>query len=52
LTPFTKDGFFQYENEKLDIFFREEDGKMFIEVIPYNGKPVRAAARMTNSGNR
>jgi predicted alpha/beta superfamily hydrolase len=46
LTPFVKDGFFQYENEKADILFQEDGGKMYIMVSSNNGKPTRAAERV------
>ncbi|HEY2581446.1 MAG TPA: alpha/beta hydrolase-fold protein [Mucilaginibacter sp.] len=45
LTPFTKDGFFQYENQRGDIFFKVEGGKMYIDYVPYNQKPIRSFER-------
>jgi hypothetical protein len=50
LTPFTKDGFFQYGNEKADIFFKAEGGKMVILVVPYNQKPIPSAERVLAGG--
>lgn len=50
LTPFTKDGFFQYENQKADIFFEPEGDKMYIMVSSNNQKPNRAAERVVLNG--
>ena len=41
LVPFSKDGFFLYENEKMDILFKEENGKKYLLVISPNEKPTR-----------
>ena len=54
LTPFTKDGFFQYENERGDIMFKEESGKRVIYYVPYNQKPNAVAERLLagNTGGK
>lgn len=41
LVPYTKDGFFMYENEKTDISFKEENGKMYILAGSPGEKPDR-----------
>lgn len=41
LVPYAKDGFFMYENEKTDIFFKEENGKMYILANSPGEKPTR-----------
>jgi hypothetical protein len=41
LVPFTKDGFFFYENEKMDIVFKEESGKRYFLIESLNEKPNR-----------
>ena len=49
LTPFTKDGFFRYEDEKMDISFQTEGGKMYIVVTPYGQQPMRMAERISRN---
>ncbi|HEV9035330.1 MAG TPA: alpha/beta hydrolase-fold protein, partial [Puia sp.] len=40
--PFTTDGgFFIYENQKADMYFKTEGGRMYELFVPYNGSPVR-----------
>jgi len=39
--PFTEGGFFIYENEKAEMFFKTENGKMYELYVPYGGKPLR-----------
>ena len=39
--PFKNDSFFMYENQKAEMAFRMENGKMLEFFIPYNGKPIR-----------
>ena len=46
-TPFTKDGFFQPGNEKAEMFFKVEGGKMYEIYTPYNQTPARFE-RITN----
>jgi predicted alpha/beta superfamily hydrolase len=46
VTPFTKDGFFQYGSEKAAFIFKAEDGKMKLFYVPYNGKPELGAERL------
>lgn len=41
VVPFTKDGFFIYENERMDILFKEENGKRYFLVSSPNEKPTR-----------
>ena len=41
LVPFTKDGFFIYENEKMDIVFKEETSKRYFLIESPNEKPTR-----------
>jgi hypothetical protein len=41
LIPFTKDGFFIYENEKMSILFKEEGDKKYFIVDSPNEKPTR-----------
>ena len=41
MVPFTKDGFFFYENEKMDIVFKEETGKRYFLIESPNEKPTR-----------
>jgi len=42
IVPFTPNGgFFIYENEKADMLFRTENGKMYELYVPYGGKQVR-----------
>ena len=41
MIPFTKDGFFFYENEKMDIVFKEESGKRYFLIESPDEKPTR-----------
>lgn len=41
LVPFTKGGFFTYENEKAEMFFKEENGNVYELFMPYHAKPLR-----------
>lgn len=41
IVPFTKDGFFIYENEKMDIVFKEEAGMRYFLIESPNEKPTR-----------
>jgi len=47
LTPFEKDGFFIYGNERGDILFKAEGGKMMIDFVPYGQKANRVAERVS-----
>ena len=39
--PYAKDSFFMYENEKTDISFKEENGRMYILAGSHGEKPDR-----------
>jgi len=51
LTPFAEGSFFQYENQRGDILFKTEGGKMVIDYVPYGQKPKQVAERVSAGAN-
>jgi predicted alpha/beta superfamily hydrolase len=47
LTPFAKDKFFIYGNERGDIIFKDDGGKMMIDFVPYGQQAKQVAERVS-----